>query len=115
VVFLLKERREMVTVTVFEDRESRQKLSQFKLRLTKPGYYFPEGVFTVLFLAQKSNQNTWFSVTLDFSLVFPWFSAFSPILCTVVSKKPKFSCFGRFFPWFSKSKQQVGFLGVVYI
>jgi hypothetical protein len=40
------------------------------------------------FLAQKSNQNTWFSATLDFSLVFRWFF---------------------------KSKQLLGFLGVVYM
>jgi hypothetical protein len=50
-----------------------------------------------LFLAQKSNQNTWFSGTLDFSLVFRWFSAFSPTRCTVLSKKSKVSCFGGFF------------------
>ncbi len=49
------------------------------------------------FLAQKSNQNTWFSATLVFSLVFRWFSAVSPTLCTVVSKKTKLSCFGGFF------------------
>jgi hypothetical protein len=45
------------------------------------------------FLAQKSNQNTWFSATLVFSLDFRWFSAVSPTLCTVVSKKTKLSCF----------------------
>jgi hypothetical protein len=67
------------------------------------------------YLAQKSNQNTWFSATLDFSLVFRWFSAFSPTLCTVVSKKTKLSCFGGFTPWFLKSKQLLGFLGVVYM
>ncbi len=49
-------------------------------------------------LAQKSNQNTWFSTTLDFFLVFRLFSAFSPTLCTVVSKKTKLYCFGGFFP-----------------
>ncbi len=73
---------------------------------------YAEGVCTVLFLAQKSNQSTWFSATLDFSLVFRWFSAFSPNLCTVVSKKTKLSCFGGFFSlvfkiqaiaWFSLS------------
>jgi uncharacterized phage infection (PIP) family protein YhgE len=62
-------------------------------------------------LAQKSNQNTWFSATLDFSLVFCWFSAFSPTLCTVVSKKTKLSCFGGFF----SPKQLLGFLGEVYM
>jgi hypothetical protein len=67
------------------------------------------------YLAQKSNQNTWFSATLDFSLVFRWFSAFSPTLCTVISKKTKLSCFGGFFSWFLKSKQLLGFLGVVYM
>jgi hypothetical protein len=49
------------------------------------------------FLAQKSNQNTWFSATLVFSLDFHWFSAVSPTLCTVISKKTKLSCFGGFF------------------
>jgi hypothetical protein len=49
------------------------------------------------FLAQKSNQNTWFSTTLDFFLDFCWFSAFFPTLCTVLSKKTKLSCFGGFF------------------
>jgi hypothetical protein len=48
-------------------------------------------------LAQKSNQNTWFSTALDFSLGFRWFSAFFPTLCTVLSKKTKLSCFGGFF------------------
>jgi hypothetical protein len=52
---------------------------------------------TVLFLSQKSNQNIWFSATLDFSLVFRWFSAFSPTLRTGVSKKTKVFCFGEFF------------------
>ncbi len=43
------------------------------------------------FLAQKSNQNTWFSATLDFSLVFRWLSAFSPTLFTVFFlRKPSF-------------------------
>jgi hypothetical protein len=41
------------------------------------------------FLAQKSNQNTWLSATLDFSQVFLWFSSFSPTLCTIVSKETK--------------------------
>jgi hypothetical protein len=54
------------------------------------------GYAQFFFLAQKSNQNTWFSATLDFSLVFRWFSAVSPTLCTVVSKKTKLSCFGGF-------------------
>ncbi len=64
----------------------------------------PPGCFRTLrgnaqsfFLAQKSNQNTWFSATLVFSLVFRWFSAFSLTLCTVVSKKTMRSCFGGFF------------------
>jgi hypothetical protein len=65
------------------------------------------------FWARKSNHNTWFPATLDFSLVFHWFSAFSPTLCTVVSKKTKLSCFGGFFAWFLKSKQLLGFLEVV--
>jgi hypothetical protein len=65
-------------------------------------------------LAQKSNQNTWFFATLDFSLIFRWFSAVSPTLCTVLSKKSNVSCFGGLFPWFLKTKQLLGFLGVVY-
>jgi len=67
------------------------------------------------FWHRNSNQNTWLSATLDFSLVFRCFSAFSPILCTVVAKKTMLSCFGGFFPWFFKSKQLLGFLGVVYM
>jgi hypothetical protein len=78
-----------------------------------PNTASPEGVFTVLFVAQKSNQNTWFSATLDFSLAFRWFSAFSPTHS--VFKKTKLSCFGRFFPWFLKTKQLLGFLEVVLI
>jgi hypothetical protein len=66
-------------------------------------------------LAQKFNQNTWFSATLDFPLVFRWFSAFSLTLCKVVSEKTKPSYFGGIFPWFIETKQQLGFLGVVYI
>ncbi len=49
------------------------------------------------FLAQKSNQNAWFSTTFDFSLYFRWFSAFFPTLCTVLFKKTKLSCLGGFF------------------
>jgi hypothetical protein len=75
--------------------------------------FYPERVCTVLFLAQKSNQSTWFSATLVFSLVFRWFSAVSPTLCTVVSQKTKLLVFANFFPWFFKSKQLLGFLGVV--
>ncbi len=67
------------------------------------------------FLAQKSHQNTWFSATLDFSLVFPWFSAFSLTLCTVVSKKPRFLVLAILFSWLLKTKQQLGFLGLFYI
>ncbi len=75
-----------------------------------------EGECTVLLVgAEIQPKNTWFSATLDFSLVFRWISAFSPTLCTVVSKKTKLSCFGGFFPWFLKSKQLLGFLGVVYM
>ncbi len=55
------------------------------------------GYAQFFFLTQKSNQNTWFSATLDFSLVFRWFSAVSPTLCTILSKKSKVSCFGGFF------------------
>jgi hypothetical protein len=72
------------------------------------------GYAQFFFLAQKSNQNTWFSATLDFSLVFSWFSAVSPTLCTILSKKPKVSCFGGFFSLVFKTKQLLGFLGVVY-
>jgi hypothetical protein len=61
------------------------------------------------YLAQKSNQNTWFSATLDFSLVFRWFSAFSPTLCTVISKKTKLSCFGGFFSLVFKIKATAWF------
>ncbi len=76
-------------------------------------YSIQRGYAQFFFLAQKSNQNTWFSATLDFSLVFRWFSAVSPTLCTVISKKTKLSCFGGFLPLLFKSKQLLGFLGVV--
>ncbi len=66
-----------------------------------------------LFLAQKSNQNTWFSATLVFSLVFRWLSAVSPTLCTVVSKKTKRSCFGGFFSLVFEIQALLGFLGDV--
>jgi hypothetical protein len=52
---------------------------------------------------------------LGFRPGFPWFSAFFPTLCTVISEKTKLSCFGGFFPWFFKSKQLPGFLGVVFM
>jgi hypothetical protein len=66
-------------------------------------------------LAQKSNQNTWFSATLVFSLVFRWFSAVSPTLAQSFLRKPSFLVLADFFPWFLKSKQLLGFLGVVYM
>ncbi len=46
---------------------------------------------------RNPTKNTWFSATFVFSLVFHWFSAVFPTLCTVVSKKTKRSCFGGFF------------------
>jgi hypothetical protein len=67
---------------------------------------------------QKSNQNTWFSATLVFSLVFRWFSAVSHTLCTLAQsflRKPSFLVLADFFPWFFKSKQLLGFLGVIYM
>jgi hypothetical protein len=59
--------------------------------------FLRKGYAQFFFLAQKSNQKTWFSATLDFSLVFRWFSDVSPTLCTVVSKKTKLSCFWLIF------------------
>jgi hypothetical protein len=61
----------------------------------------------------RRNPTKTLGFLLPFSLVFRWFSAVSPNLCTVVSKNTKRSCFGGFFPWFLKSKQLLGFLGVV--
>jgi hypothetical protein len=51
---------------------------------------------------------------LDFSPVSYWLSAFFPNLCTVVSKKTKLSCLASFCPLFLKTKQHLGFPGVVY-
>ncbi len=65
------------------------------------------------FFAQKSNQNTWFSATLDFSLVFRWFLLSSPPFAQSFLRKPSFLVLADFFPWFLKSKQLLGFLGVV--
>jgi hypothetical protein len=67
------------------------------------------------FLGQKSNQNTWFSATLDFSLVFRWFSAFSATLCTVFLRKPSFRVLADFFPWFLKTSHLLAFLEGVLI
>jgi hypothetical protein len=62
------------------------------------------------YLAQKSNQNTWFS---------PWiFVGFllSPLpFAQSFPRKPSFLVFADYFPWILKSKQLLGFLGVVYI
>jgi hypothetical protein len=70
-----------------------------------------EGVeCTVLFWRTK---NTWFSASLDSSVVFCWFSAFSPTLCTVVSKKTKVSCFADFFP-FGFLNQATGYRTIEY-
>jgi hypothetical protein len=67
------------------------------------------------YLAQKSSQNTWFSATLDFSLVFRWFLLSPPPYAQSSLGKPSFLVLADFFPWFLKSKQQLGFLGVVYM
>jgi hypothetical protein len=72
-------------------------------------------VYTVLFLAQKSNQNPWFSTTLDFSLDFRWFFAFFPPYAQSFLRKPSFLVLADFFPWFFKSKQLLGSLGVVFM
>ncbi len=71
--------------------QHQQEKMQEKERLQGGGHRRgrPERVCTILFLAQKSNQNTWFSATIDISLAFPWFSAFFPTLCTVISKKTR--------------------------
>jgi hypothetical protein len=60
------------------------------------------------FLAQKSNQNTWFS---------PWFFVgfllSPPPYAQLFLRKPSFLVLADFFPWFLKSKQLLGFLRVV--
>ncbi len=71
------------------------------------GLFLSRGCTHSPVLAQKSNQNTSFSATLDFSSVFRWFSAFSPTLCTVVYR---FLVVASFLLWFFKTKQQLGFL-----
>jgi hypothetical protein len=64
-----------------------------------------------VFLAQKSNQNTWFSATLDFSLFFVGFLLSPPPIALAFLRNPRFLVLADFFPWFLKTKQ---FLGVVY-
>jgi hypothetical protein len=62
-------------------------------------------------LAQKSNQNAWFSATLDFSLVFVGFLLSPPPYAQSFIRKASFLVLADFF----KSKQLLGFLGVVYM
>jgi hypothetical protein len=47
--------------------------------------------------------------TLGFLPGFPLVFAFTPTLCTVVSKKTKFLVLADFFPWFFKTKQTAWF------
>jgi hypothetical protein len=70
-----------------------------------------------LFLAQKSNQNTWLSDTLDFSLVFRWVSAFFLPYAHSQSflRNARFLVLADFFLNFLKTRQLLGFLGFVYI
>ncbi len=69
------------------------------------------GCIHSLFLAQKSNQNTWFSATLDFSLVFVGFLLSPPPYAQSFLRKPSLLVLADFFPWFFKSEQLLGFLG----
>jgi hypothetical protein len=69
----------------------------------------PEGVRSVFSLSHKSNQTTWLTATLDFSLVFHCVFCFLPHLCTVVSKKTKLSCFGGLFSLVSKNQATAWF------
>ncbi len=62
------------------------------------------------FLAQKPNQNTWFSATSVFSLVFRWFLLSPPPYAQSFPRKPSVLVLADFFPWFLKSKQLLGFL-----
>jgi hypothetical protein len=50
------------------------------------------------FLALKSNQNTWFSATLDFSLVFVGFLLSPPPYAHTFLRKPSFLVLADFFP-----------------
>jgi hypothetical protein len=51
---------------------------------------------------------------LVFSLVFRWFSAVSPApYAQSFPRKPSVLVLADFYPWISKSKQLLGFLGVV--
>jgi hypothetical protein len=105
-----KWRQEMCEILEFPYREKKSAKVYFTKSPSTPAL---QRVYAQTFyLAQKSNQNTWFSATLVFSLDFRWLSAVSPTLCTVVSKKTKLSCFGglfslvfeiQAFAWFSRS------------
>jgi hypothetical protein len=75
----------------------------------------PERVCTVLFFGAEIQPKHLVFCYLGFLPGFRWFSAVSPTLCTVVSKKTKLSCFGGFFSLVFKTKQLLGFLGVVYM
>jgi hypothetical protein len=52
------------------------------------------------FLAQKSNQNTWFSATLDFPWFFVGFLLSPPPYAQLFLRKPSFLVLADFFPWF---------------
>ncbi len=62
--------------------------------------FFPERRFTVgFFRALIQTKDLVFS-TLGFFPDFAWFSAFSPTLLTVISKKTKCLSFTHFLVWF---------------
>ncbi len=63
------------------------------------------GNYAVLFLGADIQPKTMVFWYLGFSLVFCWFSSFSPTQSTDFLKKTKVSCVRRFFPWFLKTKQ----------
>ncbi len=48
---------------------------------------------------------TWLKPWFSDTMVFCWFSSFSPTQTTDFLKKTKVSCVRRFFPWFLKTKQ----------
>jgi hypothetical protein len=58
------------------------------------------------FLAQKSNQNTWFFIGFLLS---------PPPYAQSFLRKPSFLVLADIFPLFFKSRQLLGFLGVFYM
>jgi hypothetical protein len=78
-------------------------------------YLNPEGVCTVLFFLRNPTKTLGFLLPWISPWIFVGFLLSSPPYAQSFLRKLSFLVLADFFPWFFKSKQFLGFLGVVFM